>query len=130
VSGLLSAFRHPKSLLDYRVGQARLIFKIKCRDEKNPLNDVPLVYVHWFSKPAEVAEDVIKMYLVERSIDLVTKERYGAVVPQSSIARFVQLIPQFGKRVDRSLTASNSLEQDGCFYINSFGDKEIYQSVY
>lgn len=118
------------NLLDYRAGQVRLIFKIKCRDENNPLNDVPLVYVHWFSKPAEVTEDEIKMYLVERSVDLMTKKRYGAVVPQSSIARFVQLIPQFGARVHPSLTASNSLEKARLFHINSFGDKEIYQSVY
>jgi hypothetical protein len=118
------------NLLDYRVGQVRLIFKIQCRDENNPLDGVPLVYVHWFSKPAEVAEDGINMYLVERSINLTTNERYGAVVPQSSISRFVQLIPQFGSRVHPSLTAGNSLEKVRLFYINSFGDKEIYQSVY
>jgi hypothetical protein len=118
------------NLLDYCVGQVRLIFKIQCRDDKNPLNMVPLVYVHWFSKPAEVAEDGIKMYLVERSIDWITKERYGAVVPQSSISRFIQLIPQFGPKVHPSLTAGNSLEKARLFYINSFGDKEIYQSVY
>jgi len=91
---------------------------------------VPLVYVHWFSKPANVAEDAIKMYLVERSIDWTTNERYGAVVPQTSISRFIHLIPKFGREVSSIMTAGNSMETSRLFYINSFGDKETYQSVY
>jgi hypothetical protein len=70
------------------------------------------------------------MYLVERSQNRSTDERYGAVVPQSSISRFVQLIPQFGPNVKPGLTSSNSIEVARVFYVNSFGDKEIYQSVY
>jgi hypothetical protein len=57
-------------------------------------------------------------------------ERYGAVVPQSSISRFVQLIPQFGPKVHNRLTSSNSIELARLFYLNSFGDKEIYLSIY
>jgi len=112
------------------VGQVRLIFKINLANSNDLIHGRSLAYVQWFSKPADTAEGGIKMYLVERSLNWLTKERYGAIVPLSSIFRFVQLIPQFGPKVHELLTSSNSIELARLFYVNSFGDKEIYQSVY
>jgi hypothetical protein len=114
----------------YRVAQVRLIFKLICQNTNHPLHEKPLLYVQWFSKPADTTEDEIEMYLVERSLDLANGKRVGSVIVQSSVLRFVHLIPRFGSNVDKSLTADNSIERARVFYINSFADKEIFKAIY
>jgi hypothetical protein len=114
----------------YRVAQVRLIFKLICRNTSHPLHEKPLLYVQWFSKPAATTEDEIEMYLVERSMDFTNGKRIGSVIAQSSVLRFVHLIPRFGSKVDSALTADNSIERARVFYINSFADKEIYKTIY
>jgi hypothetical protein len=113
----------------YRVAQVRLIFKLICQNTSHPLHKKPLLYVQWFSRPAATTEDEIEMYLVERSLDANGK-RVGSVIAQSSVLRFVHLIPRFGSKVDSALTADNSIERARVFYINSFADKEIYKTIY
>jgi len=57
--------------------------------------------------------------------------RDGALVPLESITRFVQLVPKFGSRIDRDvLTPANSMDICRDYYVNSFADKEIFQSVW
>ncbi len=56
--------------------------------------------------------------------------REGDVIPMGSIARFVQLVPKFGPVAKEGLSAKNSMDTVRDYYINSFADKEIYQSVY
>jgi hypothetical protein len=47
-----------------------------------------------------------------------------------SIARFVQLIPKFGPQIDPEVTSLTSMDICQDYYVNSFADKEIYQSVW
>jgi hypothetical protein len=108
----------------------RCIFKIFCQPPSHPLHNQALAYVHWFSKPDRVPEAEIKMYLVQRSRGQLTQRRLGAVIPQASISRFVQLIPDFGPNANREMTADNSMEKGHLFWVNSFADKEIYKAVY
>jgi hypothetical protein len=70
------------------------------------------------------------MYRVERLME--GAQPKGDIVPLSSISRFVQLVPHFGRntRDDHALTDLTSLDRCQYFYINSFADKEIYQAVY
>lgn len=68
------------------------------------------------------------MFVVSRQ-DLVGR-RKGAIIPIESISRFVQLIPKFGKKVHVSFTADNSMDIGRDYYVNSFADKQIFQSVW
>lgn len=88
-----------------------------------------LAYVQWFSKP-QVPEEVINMYRVQRSF--LDGRPDGDIVSVDSISRFVQLIPRFGSTIGKQspLTAQNSMDLCRDYYVNSFADKEIYQSVY
>jgi hypothetical protein len=56
--------------------------------------------------------------------------RLGGIVLLSSIRRLVQLIPIYGPRIDPALTMENSMDEAHSYYINSFLDKETYQSVW
>jgi hypothetical protein len=70
------------------------------------------------------------MYQVERLFR--DNRPDGDIIPVESISRFVQLIPRFGPTIGQQtlLTAANSMDSCKSFYVNSFADKEIYQSVY
>jgi hypothetical protein len=85
-------------------------------------------YVQWFSPPKRTPERDINMYMVSRMDE--DGERRGAIIPMSTIARFVQLIPKFGSNALAELTAQNSMDICRDYYINSFADKEIYQAVW
>jgi hypothetical protein len=86
--------------------------------------------VEYFSKPAAVPEDDIFMYRVSRPG---TGMRVDAsVISIASVARFVQLIPVFGPNPEdeAELNANTSMAIVRDYYVNSFADKQIYQSVY
>ena len=67
---------------------------------------------------------------VASSKDPGTRRRLGAVIELESIARFVQLIPNFEKKANVMLSADNSMNKAKSFWVNSFADKEIFQAVY
>ena len=56
----------------------------------------------------------------------------ASVISVASIARFVQLIPVFGPNPEDQpeLNANTSMALGRDYYVNSFADKQIYQSVY
>lgn len=54
----------------------------------------------------------------------------GNVIPIEMIAWFIQLVPKFGSCCTPELTAYNSMDICHHYYISSFTDKEIYQSVW
>jgi hypothetical protein len=56
--------------------------------------------------------------------------REGDVISMASIARFIQLVPKFGPVAKEGLSAKNSMDTVRDYYVNSFADKQIYQSVY
>ncbi|KAG8823085.1 hypothetical protein FRC19_004644 [Serendipita sp. 401] len=110
----------------YRVAQIRLLFLIHFTDQR--IQPLPLAYVEYFSRPRRNVERGICMYEVSR------QDRHGVrtgeVIPMEAIARFVQLIPKFGSVARVDLSSINSMDTCRDYYVNSFADKEIYQSVY
>jgi hypothetical protein len=114
------------TLIGYRVAQVRCFFKVHCRTAIERYSK-PLAYVQWFSEPVKEAH--IEMYRVARCARR-DQQRLGAIIEQSSIVRFVQLIPSFGTSVPLEMTRENSMETRKYYWINSFADKEIYQAIW
>jgi hypothetical protein len=108
----------------YAVAQVRLFFRVHVVDQFGSLHQETLAYVQWFSSVKDWPEKDIMMYEVSRM------ENASEVIPIDSIARFVQLVPKFGGYIDDSLSTDTSLDTCRYFYLNSFADKEIYQSVW
>jgi hypothetical protein len=113
-------------LIGYQVAQVRCFFKIHCRTAIERYSK-PLAYVQWFSVPVKEAH--IEMFRVAQCTRH-DQRRLGAIIKQSSIARFVQLIPSFGISVPLRMTCENSMETQKHYWINSFADKEIYQVIW
>jgi hypothetical protein len=86
----------------------------------------PFVYVQWFTIPRLVPS--LKMHLV-KPLASSRKDSFG-IIELTSIARFIQLIPDFGSVDSSSLTANNSMNTSTQFLINSFADKEIFQAIW
>lgn len=111
----------------YQVAQVRMIFRPNVH-AGHMLHGKHLAYVQWFTTPEGPQKDN-NMYIVQRQL---TSEgtRTGDVIDISSIARFVQLIPRFGRTVSSLIDCENSMEIVKSYYINSFADKEIFQTVW
>jgi hypothetical protein len=114
------------SLIGYRVAQVRCFFKIHCHTAIERYSK-PLAYVQWFSVPVKEAH--IEMFRVARHTRS-DQRRVGAIIEQSSIIRFIQLVPSFGTSVPLEMTRENSMETQKYYWINSFADKEIYQAIW
>jgi hypothetical protein len=56
--------------------------------------------------------------------------RIGEVVKLTRLCRLVQMIPVYGPQVNPDLTSENSMDVWRDYYLNSFMDKETYQSVW
>ncbi|KAG9052333.1 hypothetical protein FS842_010037 [Serendipita sp. 407] len=129
----------------YRIGQLRLIFRLHLKSfsqlerrsqpfgpggemQANALvHTIDLAYVE-FLKLSKQPEDNIMMYQAHREVS--GSGRRGDVIGLDAIARFVQLIPQFGKKVNKRVKAETSTETYGSFYVNSFATSQIFQAVY
>jgi hypothetical protein len=102
----------------------------------------PLAYVQYFSYthfthprqsqiPIPVVNTALNMYEVRRSNPRAGGIPKGDIIPLSSLWQPIQLVPKFnGAEADRSLTCDNILEKCSAFYVNSFHDNQIYQTVY
>jgi hypothetical protein len=85
--------------------------------------------VHWFD--AEVPRKDINQPRVKRSYVIGSpRVQDGGIVELPSFARFVQLVPHFGKAASPSLEVSIDDPKHKTFYVNTFADKEIYQAVW
>jgi hypothetical protein len=81
--------------------------------------------------PVPHVDEALNMYEVRRSNPRVGGIPKGDIVPLSSFWQPIQLIPKFnGAEADRSLNCNNVLERSTVFYVNSFSDNQIYQTVY
>jgi hypothetical protein len=69
------------------------------------------------------------MYKVQylRQMD---NQRIGGIVKLSYLCRLIQLIPAYGPKVNTELSSANSMDVWKSYYVNSFMDKETYQSVW
>jgi hypothetical protein len=57
-------------------------------------------------------------------------QRIGGIVKLSDLCRLIQLIPAYGAKVNTELSSTNSMDVWKSYYVNSFMDKETYQSVW
>jgi hypothetical protein len=113
--------------LGHRVCQVRLIFRLHLGNARHPMHQVPLVYVHWFSRSRE-KEKGINMYTVRRHLDD-TGKQLGGVIKLTSLNNRAQLIPKFGKIVKPMANRHNSLDVYNSFYLNPFADLETYSTI-
>jgi hypothetical protein len=90
----------------------------------------PFLYVELFKIAAHPeAEPHIGMYRVQRSFDTTpdgSRTRVGKIVHLVDVTHAVELIPVYGKTLDRTVTSTTSLERYNDFYLNAFSDKEWY----
>ncbi|KAG1721400.1 hypothetical protein EDB19DRAFT_1961240, partial [Suillus lakei] len=100
----------------------------------------PLLYVQFFrfvSHPEECPE--LMMWTVEWSgMRNMTRaythgkngncHREGAVVQVTDVTHAVELIPDYGKAVDKSMSSATCLESYEHFFLNNFADKESYHA--
>ena len=53
----------------------------------------------------------------------------GDVVPLTDVCEVVELVPQYGSKMDSRLNANTSLELAENFYLNNFADKETFHAI-
>ena len=107
-----------------------------------PLSDLvttdPVVYVHYFtpvttvrhgSIQISVAEPALKMYCFKKHLQS-NKTVKGDIIPLSNIWQAVQLIPKFDGLADRTLNSENCLAKSKQFYLNTFSEDQVFQTVY
>jgi hypothetical protein len=134
--------------LGYSIGQVRLILQPyfpkpigrAIGTTPGPAPPEHLAYVQYFTYShvtqqsgvsVPLVHTALNMYEVRRSNPRVGGIPKGDIIALSSLWQPIQLIPKFnGAEADRSLTCDNVLEKSAAFYINSFSDNQIYQTVY
>lgn len=57
------------------------------------------------------------------------KHRCGGVVPLTSVTHAVELIPEYGEKVDEKISSAICLESYDRFFLNNFADKESYHTL-
>ncbi|KIK34957.1 hypothetical protein CY34DRAFT_110084, partial [Suillus luteus UH-Slu-Lm8-n1] len=116
-----------------RVAQVRLIFQPnlpRTSDLVLPSYlSCPLLYIqyyHFVASPNDRPE--LAMWTVERSYveDQHGKRRCGGVVPLMSVTHAIELIPEYGEKVDEKISSAICLESYDRFFLNTFADKESY----
>lgn len=76
-----------------------------------------------------VPDDNIEMFRLVRDLNP-DHSRRGKIIRLRDIWRPIDVIPKFGEECPEEWTRDTSVELATEFYVNSFADKEIYQSVY
>jgi hypothetical protein len=135
--------------IGYSIGQVRLIIQPyypRKRGRSRAFKTIPnpeyLAYVQhftyshvthegWSGTPIPQVNQALNMYEVRRSNPPAGGVAKGDIIPLTSFWQPIQLIPKFtGAEADRSLDCNNVLEKSTAFYVNSFSDNQIYQTVY
>ncbi|KAG1895057.1 uncharacterized protein F5891DRAFT_960655 [Suillus fuscotomentosus] len=119
-----------------RVAQVRLIFQPKVPRASNLVLPTylssPLLYIQYFdfvANPNDRPE--LAMWTVERSyvVDQHGKRyRRGGVVLLMDVTHAVKLIPEYGEKVNKDISATTCLESYDRFFLNNFADKESYHT--
>ncbi|KAG1870313.1 hypothetical protein F4604DRAFT_1881252 [Suillus subluteus] len=92
----------------------------------------PLLYIqyyHFVASPNDRPE--LAMWTVKRSYveDQHGKHRCGGVVPLTSVMHAVELIPEYGEKIDENISSAICLESYDHFFLNDFADKESYHTL-
>lgn len=98
-----------------RVAQVRAIFRLS--KDNYPKHQVPLVYVHWFTR-FSTRNETLGMYSLARSQR--NGKQSSSVLPITAIIRPCHLIPIFDRAVDPFWTMENALDQDVRFHVNPY----------
>ncbi|KAG1882075.1 hypothetical protein F4604DRAFT_1879530 [Suillus subluteus] len=119
-----------------RVAQVRLIFQPKIPRASDLVLPTflssPLLYIqffHFVANPNDRPE--LAMWTVECTymVDEHGKRyRCGSVVSLVDVTHAVELIPEYGSKVDEKISSSTCLEGYDWFFLNSFADKESYHT--
>jgi hypothetical protein len=56
--------------------------------------------------------------------------RPGSVIPLTAVTCAIELIPVFGSKLDRTITAANAMEVCDEYYLNTFSDKEVFHTMH
>jgi hypothetical protein len=56
--------------------------------------------------------------------------RPGAIIPLTDVTCAIELIPVFGSKLDRTITAANSMEICNEYFLNTFSDKEVFHTMH
>ncbi|KAG1793381.1 hypothetical protein EV424DRAFT_1336031 [Suillus variegatus] len=119
-----------------RVAQVRLVFQPTLLHASNLVLpsylSCPLLYIqyyHFVARPNDRPE--LAMWTVECSYveDQHGKHRCGGVVPLTSVTHAVELIPEYGEKVDEKISSAICLESYDRFFLNNFADKESYHTL-
>lgn len=126
--------------LGHYVAQLRLIFR-PVRDPTQAHLSTYYAYVQVFvpapstvtrqedGTRAHVPDNNVEMFRVVRSYTG-NRRREGRIIRLIDIWRPVELIPVFGKKCPPNWNSTNAVESAKEFYVNSYSDKEVYQSIY
>ncbi|KAG1718386.1 hypothetical protein EDD22DRAFT_983580 [Suillus occidentalis] len=119
-----------------RVAQVRLIFRPRIPQASDLVLPTflsnPLLYVQFFNfiaNPNDRPE--LAMWTVERTytVDQHGKRyRCGGVVLLTDVTHAVELIPEYGNKVDGKISSATCLESYDRFFLNNFTDKESYHT--
>lgn len=89
-----------------------------------------------FSSQHQVEVDGIKVFAPAPDIDMFVLKRHlrgnkrvGGIFELTDVREAVELVPQFGRKMDPALNANTSLELANSFYLNNFADKEAFHAI-
>ncbi|KAG1782276.1 hypothetical protein EV702DRAFT_960317 [Suillus placidus] len=110
------------------VAQVWMVFGLSTRGSALPPELAePLLYVQLFDVISHPKDDpAVMMY---RTGPDGTRARLGMIVSLIDVTHAIELIPEYGGRVNRDVTSATSLELYDTFYLNSFSDKEWYHFI-
>jgi hypothetical protein len=56
--------------------------------------------------------------------------RPGGIIPLTVVTCAVELIPMYGSKMDRTINATNAMEICDEYYLNTFSDKEVFNTMH
>ncbi|KAG2113016.1 uncharacterized protein F5147DRAFT_744309 [Suillus discolor] len=122
---------------DTYIAQVRCVFQAIARKGQtlpHYLKDSPLLYVQYFQITATPTEDASAgMYRVKRIYHQDGTGRIfrpGSIIPLTAVTCAVELIPMYGSKMDRMINATNAMEICDEYYLNTFSDKEVFNTMH
>ncbi|KAG2124381.1 hypothetical protein DEU56DRAFT_873315 [Suillus clintonianus] len=98
------------------------------------LEDSPLLYVQYFQITATPTEDMSAgMYRVKRIYHWDGTGRVfrpGSIIPLIVVTCAIELISVYGSKMDRTISAANAMEICDEYYLNTFSDKEVFNTMH
>ncbi|KAI6156556.1 hypothetical protein BKA82DRAFT_3964805, partial [Pisolithus tinctorius] len=122
------------------VAEVRVIFQLnrshQFRDSSLPDSlTQPLIYVrpfHIIATPEDQPDT--RLWILERGYSPHSPQalacRSGFIIPLTEVTHPADLVPVFGKNVDRTVTMATSQELYDRFFLNSYTTKEAFDTLY